>query len=346
MRPAISYVMPVLNEATRLETAVRAVLDQEYDGAQEVVIALAPSSDGTDAVAARLAADDARVTVVANPAVHIPAGLNAAIAASHGEIVVRVDSHTELPAGYTERMVSSLERTGAANVGGIMRARGDGPVQRSVARAYNSPLGLGGGVYHGGRSEGPADSVYLGTFRREVLDEVGGYDESLWRGEDYDLNARIRAAGHAVIHIPDVEVAYHPRSSWGALARQMYATGSWRGVLVRRHGRTKPRYLAAPLLVIGLGASVVVGVASTVTRVPRVMTAVYAAPAGYLAVLGYALAGGLGARSARDRVLDVGTLATMHLSWGAGFLVGCARGVEGVLDTSRVREPTVPAADA
>lgn len=337
--PSVSYVMPVLNEEAYLADAVAAVLSQDYPGEQELVLALGASSDRTDEIAARLAAADPRVRTVANPVNDIPVGLNKAIAASRFPIVVRVDAHAELPPGYTRAMVDLLQATGSANVGGVMDAQGRTPFQRAVARAYKTPWGLGGGQYHGAAVAGPADSAYLGVFRREVLDEVGGYDESLRRAEDWELNLRIRNAGHQVWFTPDVAVTYWPRSAPAALGRQMFATGVWRGHLVRREGRTPWRYLAPPAMVVGLGLSAAVG-ALQATGALRggaslVASTVHLAPAGYaagLAVVGSRMPG----ESVSDKALNVVTLAIMHTCWGAGFLKGWLGGAARTVDTSRV----------
>lgn len=331
--------MPVLNEAAYLADAVRAVLAQEYPAEEELILALGASSDDTNRIAGELAAADPRVRLVDNPDNDIPVGLNRAIRASRFPIVVRVDAHAELPPGYTRAMVDLLLQTGAANVGGVMDAQGRTPFQKAVARAYKSPWGLGGGQYHGAEGAGPSDSAYLGVFRREVLEEVGGFDETLRRAEDWELNHRIRERGHLIWFTPEVHVTYWPRTSPAALARQMFATGVWRGHLVRRHGRTPWRYLAPPALVVGLGASVVVagmqatgvlkGVAGAVASV------IHLAPLGYLAGL-TAISWRLGGADARDRGLNAVTLAIMHTAWGAGFLKGWLSGAEQTVDTSRL----------
>lgn len=333
--PKVSYVMPVLNDAVALGHAVDSVLTQDYPGEQEVVIAVAPSHDGTRDVAEEQAGNDSRVRVVDNPDTDIPAGLNRAVAAADGEVIVRVDAHSELPAGYTLRMVDTLRRTGAANVGGVMLARGTSPLQASVARAYNSGLGLGGGVYHAGTEEGPGESAYLGVFRRDIIEPLGWFDESLRRAEDYELNQRILAAGHLIWFVPDVQVEYRPRAGWGSLARQMYATGVWRAELVRRARSTPSRYLAAPLLVGGLVTCLAVGAAQLAGAPRWPWSVVYAAPVAYAAFLGYA-ASSLGGQSASERVRDAATVATIHLTWGAGFLKGLAVGAGSTVDRSRV----------
>ncbi|TBN57294.1 glycosyltransferase family 2 protein [Glaciihabitans arcticus] len=338
--PGVSYVMPVLNEAVYIENAILTVLGQDYAGAKELILALGPSTDGTTEIVEKLAAADPRILTVHNPETDIPVGLNKAIAASSHRIIVRVDAHSELEPGYTTRAIETLERTGAANVGGIMRARGQTPFQQAAARGYNSKFGLGGGRYHGGASEGPAESAYLGVFRRDVLEEVGGFDETLRRGEDWELNLRIRAAGHVVWFDPELAVTYWPRESLTKLARQFAATGTWRGELVRRYGGRNPwRFFVPPLLVIALAIGVIVfmlqvtgvlhGVASAVASL------VYLAPITYvLLVLWLAFVADRGS-TWRDKWFFTLVLPTMHLCWGSGFIVGVVRGARDTIDTSR-----------
>lgn len=341
--PGVSYVMPVLNEAAYLESALGSILGQSYRGAAEIVLALGPSTDGTDAIAERIAARDPRIRVVRNPGTDIPIGLNLAIAASRSPVIVRVDAHSELAEGYTERGIAALRRTGAATVGGVMHATGRAGVQAAVARAYNSRFGLGGGAYHGGADarEGPAESAYLGIMRADALSVVGGYDETLRRGEDWELNQRLLAAGYLVWLDPGLVVRYWPRSSWGALARQFYATGIWRGELVRRLGGRNPaRFFAPPLLLLSFALSLIVS-PLYLTGVLRdgwgwLLALVYLGPLLYLALLGAALLTG-SSRSGplKDRLRFARALATMHLSWALGFAIGVTRGARDASDTSR-----------
>lgn len=337
--PGVSYVIPVLNEAAYIENAVATVLAQDYDGPKELVLALGPSTDATDEIVARLAAAEPRIVVVRNPATDIPVGLNLAIRATSHPVVVRVDAHSELQPDYTRRAIADLDRTGAVNVGGVMRARGRTPFQSAVARAYNSRFGLGGGSYHSGGTEGPAESAYLGVFRREVLDEVGMYDETIRRGEDWELNLRIRAAGHVVWFDPTLEVTYWPRESWTKLVRQFCATGIWRGELVRRYrGRNPWRFFVPPVLVIALAASVVVAVlqlAGVLRGLGALLALVYLAPIAYLLLLVVISITAEGGPAWRDRWRFFYVLPTMHVSWGAGFIVGLLRGARDAVDTSR-----------
>jgi succinoglycan biosynthesis protein ExoA len=342
----VTFVMPVLNERAYLRRAVETVLAQDVTAPTELILALAPSTDGTTELARELAADE-RIVLVDNPEADIPIGLNRAIRAGRYPTIVRVDAHSELEPGYTRRALMTLDRVRAANVGGVMKADGRSPFQRAVARAYNSPIGLGGGAYHGGTHEGEAESAYLGVMRREVLEEVGLFDETIRRGEDWELNLRIRRAGYRVWFDPSLAVTYWPRESWTRLVRQFSATGRWRGELVRRYGRgNSVRFFAPPALVMSLALSVVVGV----LQATGALTGWWALAASvvYLPVIAYALLvivvamGPGGGRGWRDKLWTLAVLPTMHLSWGTGFIVGVLRGAHDTVDTSRLGDRNTP----
>lgn len=147
--PSVSVVMPVANEERHLAASVARILDQDYPGPIDIAIAIGPSRDRTWAVASELASD-ARVTVVENPSGLTPAGLNAAIAATYGEIVIRVDGHAMIPDDYVRTAVQTLQATGADNVGGIMAAEGTSAFECAVARAMTSRFGVGGASFHVG----------------------------------------------------------------------------------------------------------------------------------------------------------------------------------------------------
>lgn len=338
--PAVTYVMPVLNEMQYVESAISTILAQDYLGAKEVVIALGPSTDGTTELVMKLAENEPRIRTVLNPGPDIPVGLNLAIRASTNPIVVRVDAHSELENHYTTEAVATLQRTGAANVGGVMLAKGTTSFQSSVARAYNSPFGLGGARYHGGVEEGSAESAYLGVFRRDAIEAAGLFDETIRRGEDWELNLRIRDGGGVVWFDPKLKVTYWPRENWPKLARQFFATGVWRAELVRRiRGRNPWRFYAPPLLVVSLIACIVV-VALQFTGVLHgtlslVASAVYLAPLLYFALVTWVALTQDTVKPWRDRWLFLIVLPTMHLSWGIGFVVGIIRGAGNTNDTSR-----------
>lgn len=324
--PGVSVVMPVLNEEQHLEAAVAGVLGQEYPGELEVVLAVGPSRDATRRIADQLVTADRRVRVVDNPAARTPHALNLAVAAAHHDVIVRVDGHGMLTDGYVRRAVELLVETGAANVGGVMDAQGSTPFEEAVAAAYTTKLGLGGSSFHLAESEaGPVETVFLGVFRREALQAVGGFDETMHRAQDWELNHRLLASGRAVWFSPELRVTYRPRSSVRALATQMYDTGKWRREVIRRYPDTaNVRYLAPPLATAAIVVGVLLGTVGSLTG-SRLLRLGWTAPAGYTVVVlgGTAVTSRSMSDAARLRLPLV--LAVTHLSWGAGFLVGLRR---------------------
>ncbi|MBZ4319090.1 glycosyltransferase family 2 protein [Streptomyces huiliensis] len=331
--PAVSVIMPVLNEERHLRTSVRHILEQDYAGELEVVIALGPSTDRTDEIAAELVRETAsstraRVHTVPNPTGRTPAALNAAIKASRHPIVVRVDGHGMLSPDYIKTAVRLLDETGAQNVGGIMHAEGENDWERAVAAAMTSKIGVGNAAFHTGGDAAPAETVYLGVFRRQALEQQGGYNEEFIRAQDWELNFRIREAGGLIWFSPELKVSYRPRPSVRALAKQYKDYGRWRHVVARFHkGSINLRYLAPPTAVVAIAAGIVVGAAVT----PWALVV----PGGYLAaiVAGSVPAGKGLPLKARARIPVA--LATMHMSWGFGFLTSPRSLAEHVIASRR-----------
>jgi hypothetical protein len=327
--PPVSVVMPVRNEERHLAESVRHILGQDYPGEFELVLAVGPSADRTEQIAADLAAAEPRLTVVPNPTGQIPAALNAALRAARHAVIARVDGHAMLPPGYLTTAVETLAKTGAADVGGVMAAEGQTPFQQAVAWAMTSKAGVGAAAFHTGGGAGPALSVYLGVYQRAAIEQAGGWDEGMLRAEDWELNHRIRAAGGVIWFTPDLRVTYRPRASVRTLASQYFHYGRWRRVIVREHPETASfRYLAPPGAAALVGGGLFLSVSGLCALAsPRPaplgiywLTAGFAIPVIYAA--GVTAAGLLLSRKlpAKVRVRIPLALGTMHMAWGTGFL--------------------------
>ncbi len=317
--PGVSYVMPVLNEVEHIESAINSLTAQDYEGQFEIVLALGPSVDGTNDVISEMSRIDPRIRSIANELGSTPGGLNAAIRASTNPIIVRVDAHSVLPTNYTRVAVATLLETGADNVGGIMKAEGVTPFEKAVAHAYGSPEGLGGTQHHVGGKAGPADTAYLGVFQRDRIVAVGLFDEDIKRGQDWELNLRLRASGGTVWFTPELEVVYRPRSSLRKLVRQFVATGIWRGELARRFG-SSIRYFVPPLAVLGVLGGLILGVLGVATGVAWLLLG-FAVPAVY-AVFVVAAAVVAAREGLRAALWYLVVLPCIHFGWGIGFVLG------------------------
>ena len=251
----VTVVMPCRNEERFIEPCLRSVLAQDYPGEKtEILVADGRSTDATRDILARLSAEHARIRVIDNPQEIQAAGMNAAVRAARGDVIVRMDVHCEYAPDYVRQCVAVLAETGADNVGGAQRARATTPFQRALCAALSSPLGMGGAKYRSPEREGFVDTVFLGAFRRHVFDSVGMYDPEAITNEDAELNQRIIDAGGKVYLSRRIVVHYHPRDSLRALGCQYFRYGKGRARTLLKHGKLLSVRPAVPFLSLAGGA--------------------------------------------------------------------------------------------
>jgi glycosyltransferase involved in cell wall biosynthesis len=309
--PGVSVVLPILNEERYLAHAIEGILNQKYPGDMEIILALGPSRDRTNQIAHELSATDSRIVLVESPTGRTAVGLNLAIGKSRYEIICRIDGHAQISQTYIRDAVEIMQETDAVNVGGIMAAVGQSPFEGAVATAMRSPLGVGGARFHVGGQAGPADTVYLGVFKKSALISVGLYDERFTRAQDWELNYRLRQSGGTIWFDPRLVVTYRPRPSIKALAKQYFEYGRWRHAVVRTHkGTANYRYLAPPIATTIILISLITGFLFT--------------PSFFIPALTYAAAILVGSivigKSLFEKVALSSVLATMHISWGIGYI--------------------------
>ena len=321
-QPTLSVIIPAVNAGFTIEDCLSAIFAQTYSGEMDVVIALGPSSDDTLEIVSKLAYSNKQLKVIENPSGLTPTALNLAIEATEGEIISRVDAHSVIPEDYLEQAVSTLLRTKAANVGGIQHPVGFEGTQRIIALAMRSSFGAGPANFRGHGDEGPTDTVYLGTFSRKILEKIGGFDETLIRNQDYELNWRLRQAGYTVWFNPNLKVEYSPRPKLQQLASQYFEYGSWkRRVLFKNPKSLKIRQLAAPTLLIGLFISSLMLITKNWCGL--------IVPTFYLVTLVFASFAIKESLKFKERIVLLLAFATMHLSWGIGFFFGKTKSKNG-----------------
>jgi succinoglycan biosynthesis protein ExoA len=318
---AITIVIPCRNEAGCIAEVLDSVLAQDLAGIDwEVIVADGMSDDGTRAILDSYAAREPRIRILDNPSRAVPAGLNAAIRAARGEIVLRMDAHTAYAPDYVRRCLDALHTTGAANVGGPARTRPRGFWGRAIAAAYHSPVACGGARFHDPNYEGWADTVPYGCWRKSTLLDIGLFDETLVRNQDDELNLRLCRAGGRVWQSPSIVSWYQPRASLRRLFQQYFQYGFWKVAVIRKHRiPASPRHLIPATFV---AAVVLLPVAALALR----STFLMASWAAMLSIYFVAIAAASVAAARRDGwdllpALPI-VFAAYHFSYGAGFLRG------------------------
>jgi glycosyltransferase involved in cell wall biosynthesis len=241
--PQVSIIVPCYNEQATIRHLLEAILAQSFPRAQiEVIIADGMSTDRTRAEIAEFQRDhpDLALRVVDNPARSIPSGLNRAIGAARGEYLVRLDAHAKPAPDYVERSLAALQAGRGDNVGGLWQIEPGAQtwVARAIAVAAAHPLGVGGAQYRVGGAAQAVDTVPFGAFRRDLIERIGFFDETLLSNEDYEFNARIRKSGGAVWFDPAIRSTYFARASLKELARQYWRYGYWKFRMLCRYPET------------------------------------------------------------------------------------------------------------
>ena len=322
MIPRVSIIVPCLNEQNTICLLLDAIFIQTHPRKElEVLIADGLSTDQTRQriIGFQKEHPDLQVRIIDNPKRTIPAGLNYAIAEAKGEFIVRLDAHSAPHSDYVARCVAALEHGLGDLVGGVWEITpgGAGWLANSIAIAAAHPLGVGDARYRYTAQAQIVDTVPFGAFRRSLVDKIGLYDESLLTNEDYEFNLRLRRNGGVVWLDPSIRSVYFARSTLKDLVRQYWRYGYWKARMLRRYpGSIRWRQALPPAFVLSLLVFLILGfwfpLADWIFMIEL---------ASYVLIL--TLAGVQLARKHRDFSLIIGVplaIATMHLSWGSGFL--------------------------
>ena len=326
-KPSISVILPCRNEVRFLGACLDSILASDYPREKlEILVADGMSTDGTRELVASYQRTFPNVRWIDNPARITPSGLNRAIEASQGEMIVRLDAHSTIAPNYLSKAVGYLEQNEADNVGGAMHtvARDRGWFAKAIRVALSHPFGVGNSHF---RTEDPAgsprwvDTVFGGCWKREVFDRVGKFNENLARGQDMEFNLRLTKAGGRILLAPDMRSYYFARATYLEFVKHNWSNGVW-AVLPFAYSDVvpiRPRHLIPLAFVLSLLASVGLafmggGWLSFAVALPYAASTVLASLVQF--------------SRERDTAL-LATLpiafATLHLTYGAGSLWGCCR---------------------
>lgn len=319
--PKISVVIPCFNEEKTIEALLDAIRGQSVSLEElEVIIADGFSTDKTRQLISSYAAlhPELNIQIVDNEKKVIPAGLNKAIRAAEGTIIVRVDAHTIPAWDYIERSVDALSAGLGDNVGGVIDIRPgkDTWIGQSIAIATAHPLGVGDAKYRTAKRAGEADTVAFGCYYKTTVEKVGYYNEKLYINEDYEFNTRLSALGMKIWVDPAIRTIYYSRASLWALAKQYFSYGFWKVRMLRKFPKTlRWRQALPPLFVLGI--------------LMLLLLSIFWLPAMWILlgiVITYVLILAIGSlRSTikqKELRLEIGiplAIMTMHISWGSGF---------------------------
>lgn len=251
----VSVIVPLYNEAKYITRMIRSIVQQDYQhSSMELLFVDGNSTDNTrELIEREMKNADILYNILCNPEKNVSKSLNMGIVASTGEVIVRLDGHTEISSDYISLNVKYLKETSAVNVGCLIDTRCEGILGNAIARVLSSPFGVGNSGFRIGRDSGYVDTVPFGCLWKKTFDEIGLFNEELTRSEDNEFNSRILKNGGKIYLFNDIRTVYHPRDTIGSLMKMGYANGKEIiQTMLRYHESFRFRYVIPLLFVVFL----------------------------------------------------------------------------------------------
>ena len=320
--PKVSIIIPCYNEQATIRLLLEALREQTFPRAEmEVLISDGLSTDNTRNEIAAFQKDfpDLAVHVVDNTLRTIPSAVNRAIESARGEILVRLDAHSKPYPDYVANCVKAHAENRGDNVGGVweIQSGADTWIAKSIAVAAAHKLGVGDALYRHTKTAAEVDTVPFGSFKRELIERIGAFDEALLTNEDYEFNTRVRKAGGRIWLDPGIRSVYFARSTLMELARQYWRYGYWKWRMLRRYPDTvRWRQALPPLFVLSLAGLSLFSIFIPLARFVLIGELVI-----YFFIM--TLAGLSAAYRQKKMYLLPGlplAIPVMHITWGGGFL--------------------------
>jgi len=255
--PTVSLVIPVRNEYFFIDRLVESLLNQDYPkDKMEIIFVDGESDDGTYEKLLNYQKDNPHIKILKNPYRTTPYGLNIGVKNSSGELILVINGHSLYPPDYVRKNVEYKIKSGADNVGGVLKTvpANDSKLARAIAVAMSNPFGVGNSYYRIGLSEPRyVDIVPNGCYHRSIFEKLGYYDEDLTRAQDFEFNSRLIRNGGKILLVPDICFYYYARESPSKLFHMLFHYGYFKFLATMKLGKIFTlRQIVPPLFVLGL----------------------------------------------------------------------------------------------
>lgn len=304
----ISVICPVLNEEKHIDRLLASLLEINPRD-KEILIIDGGSQDGTVDKVSTFQAKYPNIKLLHNSYKTVPFALNLGIKASNGNILVRVDAHSEYESDYFEKIISVFEQTGADIVGGPTRIANGSAFQEAVGKVISHPFGTGNSKVHDTSFEGYTDHVTFGAWKKNIFDEIGYFDTNLTRNQDDEFHYRAKSLGKKVYQSPLIKLYYYPRNNLLSLSRQYFEYGYYKPLVLRKvKSEIKLRHLIPSIFFLYL-IFIPIGFVSYLYFLPLVTY--------FIIIFMIALSE---KTKIKTKLLMTLIFPVIHLSYGAGFI--------------------------
>lgn len=309
----ISVICPTFNEEENIKNVLEFFVSSSFPR-KELLIIDGKSDDGTQQIVQDYAKRYDNIRLLQNKKKYVPFALNVGIKNSSGDPIIRLDAHTEYSKDYFEKILETFEETGADIVGGPMRAEGKSEFQRAVAYCTSTKFGIGDSKIHNERYKGESDHVYLGAWKRKIFDEIGYFDERLYRNQDDEFHYRAKSLGKRIYLNPEIRSFYYPRSNINSLIKQYFQYGLFKPLVVKKiKSEIKLRHIIPSVFVLYL------------LLIPlAIINLLYLSPL-IIYIITDMLFSILNRNSLWNKMISLIVFPILHICYGIGFLLGISK---------------------
>ena len=321
----VSILIPIYNEANFIHQTLDSILVQDYPlKFIQIIIIDGESDDGTLEIIRQYAQSHQNILVMNNPEKIVSTGLNRALSISTGDLIIRVDGHSKIEKKYVSKCVELISQMSEVScVGGAIKNISTGILGNAINIAQASLFGVGGVKFRGNHHSGKfVDTLAFGAYRRNVFENIGGFDEELVRNQDDEFNFRLLQAGGKIWMDSEIKSCYYPRTSIKKLFRQYFQYGYYKiRVIQKRGGVASLRHMVPGFFIFSLLTSIGIGVYTS----DIILMSSILAPYILLNVIATVLTIYYNKISIPEKYsysLIPLVFLILHLGYGIGFLVG------------------------
>ena len=317
-----TIIVPVRDEAHCIRACLDSITNQTYDEPLEVLVVDGLSTDATREIVKEYSSKFPRIRLLDNPYMIVPTAMNIGVREAKGDCIIRIDGHCFVEKDYIERCIEYLDKKQDVDcVGGTLINICTSVIGKAISLAMSSPFGVGDAYFRYSQQEAYVDTVAFGAYRRRVFDDIGLFDEELVRNQDDEFNYRLRESGGKILLVPEIKAYYYTRSSFRKLWFQYYQYGYWKVRVMQKHPKQmRLRQFVPPLFVAALLASLL-----AIPCTPISLWTLMIVGGSYaIANISASIFIGLRKELKSLPLLPV-AFATLHLSYGIGFLAGLVK---------------------
>ncbi len=239
-----SIIIACRNEFEYIEKCIKSIYNQDYKGDFELIVVDGMSTDGTYEKLKDLK-KKYKFQLYQNPMLNAAAGRNTGIKKAKGEYTAFIDGDAIAHPDWLTQIKKTFEQNPKVIGVGGPDLLPDESTERSrmIGQVMSSPVARGGKLNPSTQHSLMDENKYVEhiptcnlCLKKEVYKKVGMFDEAFVKGQDLELNYRIKRAGFKLLYSPKIRVVHYRKHHIRSFVRQIYKWAKAKVAIIKKHG--------------------------------------------------------------------------------------------------------------